>query len=60
VNPNIARWERIARWIFGTLMLAWAVAGGPSWAYFSLYFIITGVFGVCPVYFTFRTKKIRR
>ncbi|OQW46573.1 MAG: hypothetical protein A4S09_05160 [Proteobacteria bacterium SG_bin7] len=60
MTPNITRFDRILRWILGTLFLGYAFAGGPPWAYFSIYFIVTSVFGICPVYLTFRRKKMSR
>lgn len=31
-------------------MMAWAVAGGPTWAYLGVYFLATGSWGYCPLY----------
>ncbi len=47
---NLALWDRALRWTLGTLGLAWAIAGGPPWAYASIYLIITSTFGICPIY----------
>jgi hypothetical protein len=57
---NLALWDRILRFIFGILTTAWAVAGGPWWAYVGVYLIFTSTWGLCPLYalFKFRTAKL--
>ena len=57
---NLALWDRSLRFIFGVLFGAWAVGGGPWWAYIGLYWILTGAWGLDPLYslFRFRTAKL--
>jgi hypothetical protein len=57
---NLAIWDRVLRFFFGILATAWAVAGGPWWAYVGVYLILTSAWGLCPVYamFKIRTAKI--
>ena len=47
---NIALWDRILRFIFGTITLAWAIAGGPIWGFVGIYFITTSGWGFCPIF----------
>ncbi len=56
---NLAYWDRLIRFIFGILLTAWAVAGGPWWAYTGVYLIASSAWGVC-LFYTFlkvRTAK---
>jgi hypothetical protein len=53
---NLAFWDRLLRFIFGFLFLTWALAGGPWWAYFGLYLIITASWGLCPLYAFLKIK----
>jgi len=57
---NLALWDRVLRFFFGVLLTAWAIAGGPWWAYSGLYAIVTAAWGICPVYsfLKIRTAKI--
>lgn len=48
--PNLAGWDRVVRILVGTLLLTWAVAGGPFWAYLGIPLIITGAWGFCIFY----------
>lgn len=51
---NLAMWDRILRFFIGILLTAWAVAGGPWWGYFGIYFILTAAWGLCPFYSYFK------
>lgn len=50
MKKNVVLWERIVRFVLGVLLVAWAIAGGPGWAYLGVYFLATGSWGYCPVY----------
>lgn len=52
---NLALWDRALRLVTGTLLVAWAVAGGPWWAYFGLVLLATAAWRFCPIYALFRT-----
>jgi hypothetical protein len=56
---NLALWDRILRLIVGSTMIAWAVAGGPWWAYFGLALLITAAWSFDPVYALLRTGTTR-
>ncbi len=47
---NVSRWERALRLAVGMLLLSWAFAGGPLWAYAGLYLLVTGAWGFCLFY----------
>ncbi|PIS11579.1 MAG: DUF2892 domain-containing protein [Bdellovibrio sp. CG10_big_fil_rev_8_21_14_0_10_47_8] len=57
---NLAIWDRTLRFFFGVLLTAWAIAGGPWWAYVGVYMILTAGWGFCPMYavMRFKTAKI--
>ncbi|MCB0419581.1 MAG: DUF2892 domain-containing protein [Bdellovibrionales bacterium] len=60
---NIVFWDRCLRGLLGVFLLSWAFAGGPTWSFLGLYFLATGAWGFCPVYWSLsvnsssRTKK---
>jgi hypothetical protein len=54
---NLATWDRIFRLIFGMLLVTWAVAGGPGWAYFGVYLIFSGAWGWCGFYSFFKIRS---
>jgi hypothetical protein len=47
---NLALWDRVLRFFFGVIITAWAVAGGPWWAFAGVYLVLTASWGLCPVY----------
>ncbi len=55
---NLSFWGRIIRLIFGILLLSWAFAGGPFWAYLGIYLIITAGWGFCPILIIFKKKSL--
>jgi hypothetical protein len=59
MQMNIATWDRIIRLIIGVIFLAWAIAGGPVWAYLGLALIATGSWRFDPFYAIFRTGTIK-
>ena len=50
MKKNILLWERVLRFLVGVLMIAWAVAGGPTWAYLGVYSLASGSWGFCGIY----------
>lgn len=56
---NVALWDRILRFFFGVLLTAYAVAGGPFWAYIGLYGLVTAAWGLCPAYAFFRIRTLK-
>ncbi|MFK2904376.1 DUF2892 domain-containing protein [Dyella ginsengisoli] len=43
----VDKWLRIA---VGLLLIVWAVAGGPVWAWIGVVPLATGLFNFCPLY----------
>lgn len=56
----MAVWDRIIRLFAGTFLVAWAVAGGPWWAYVGLVLLATAAWRFCPVYAIFRLSTLPR
>lgn len=56
---NVANWDRVVRLFIGGLLVAWAVAGGPWWAYLGLVLVATSAWSFCPIYALFRTGTRR-
>jgi len=56
---NVALWDRILRWALGLLLTAYAIAGGPFWAYIGIYGLLTAAWGLCPVYAFFRVRTLK-
>lgn len=50
---NVGKTDKTLRIIAGAALLAWALAGGPVWAWIGLLPLVTGIFGVCPAYSIF-------
>lgn len=57
---NVAVWDRCLRFVIGVALTAYAIAGGPFWAYFGIYLILTAAWGFCAIYafFNLRTLKV--
>jgi hypothetical protein len=53
---NLAVWDRSLRFFIGICLAAWAVAGGPLWAFGGTYLILTASWGLCPVYSFFKVR----
>ena len=47
---NIGVIDRSIRIIVGIALLAWAILGGPVWAWIGLLPLLTGAVRVCPAY----------
>ena len=50
MTPNVGNTDRIIRVVAGLALIAWAVAGGPAWAWIGVLPLATGVFRFCPAY----------
>lgn len=50
MKKNILGLDRFLRFTLGVFLIAWAVAGGPGWAYAGVYALATGAWGYCGVY----------
>lgn len=56
---NLAGWDRALRVFLGFVLLAWAVAGGPWWAYLGLVLLATAAWRFCPIYGIFKLQTYR-
>jgi hypothetical protein len=50
MNPNVGNIDRIIRIVAGVALIAWALMGGPVWAWIGVLPLVTGLFKICPAY----------
>lgn len=50
MKKNVGGIDRIARILIGLALIAWAVLGGPIWAWIGIAPLVTGIIGWCPAY----------
>ena len=50
LKVNVGGIDRIVRILAGLALIAWALLGGPLWAWVGLVPLATGLFRFCPVY----------
>jgi hypothetical protein len=50
MKTNVGGIDRILRILVGLALVAWAVLGGPVWAWIGVIPLGTGVVGFCPIY----------
>lgn len=50
MSCNIGSIDRITRILAGLALIAWALMGGPVWAWIGIVPLATGVFKLCPAY----------
>ena len=50
MSCNVGRIDRIIRILAGLALIAWALTGGPVWAWIGVVPLATGVFKFCPAY----------
>jgi hypothetical protein len=56
---NVATWDRVLRFIFGVLLVVYAIAGGPFWAYFGVYLLFSSAWGLCFFYSYLKIQTAR-
>lgn len=47
---NVGGIDRILRIVVGLALVAWALMGGPVWAWIGIIPLATGAIGFCPLY----------
>jgi hypothetical protein len=47
---NVGGIDRILRIVVGLALVAWALMGGPVWAWIGIVPLGTGLIGFCPLY----------
>lgn len=50
MNANVGRIDKWFRIALGLGLIAWAVSGGPAWAWIGVVPLATGLFNFCPLY----------
>jgi len=50
MKTSVGGIDKILRIIVGIALIAWAVLGGPVWAWIGVLPLITGAMGWCPAY----------
>lgn len=50
MSCNVGSIDRIIRILVGLALIAWALMGGPVWAWIGVVPLATGVFKLCPAY----------
>jgi hypothetical protein len=53
MTTNMGGIDRIVRAVIGVALIAWAVMGGPVWAWIGLLPLATAAIGWCPAYVPF-------
>ncbi len=50
MKANVGGIDKILRIVLGLALVAWAVLGGPVWAWIGIVPLGTGLVGFCPLY----------
>lgn len=50
MTVNVGSTDRIIRIVVGLALIAWALMGGPTWAWIGVLPLATGLIRVCPAY----------
>ena len=50
MSANVGSIDRIIRILAGLALIAWALMGGPVWAWIGVVPLATGLFRFCPAY----------
>ncbi len=53
MTKNIGSFDRMARAALGIALIAWALLGGPVWAWIGMVPLLTAGISFCPVYTLF-------
>jgi hypothetical protein len=53
MKKNVGGIDRIVRGVAGIALVAWALTGGPIWAWIGVVPVFTAVVGWCPLYVPF-------
>lgn len=47
---NVGTLDRVVRIVAGIALIAWALMGGPVWAWIGVLPLATGLLNICPAY----------
>ena len=50
MNANVGGIDRVLRILVGIALIAWALLGGPVWAWVGVVALATGLLKFCPFY----------
>lgn len=50
MKPNVGGIDRILRIVVGIALIAWALMGGPVWAWVGIVPLATALINFCPLY----------
>lgn len=50
MKSNVGGIDKILRIVAGLALIAWAVMGGPVWAWIGIVPLATGLINFCPIY----------
>ena len=50
MKANVGGIDKVLRIVAGLALIAWAVMGGPVWAWIGVVALATGLMGWCPAY----------
>ena len=53
MKTNMGSVDRIVRGVAGIALIAWALRGGPVWAWIGVVPLLTAAIGWCPAYVPF-------
>jgi len=53
MEANVGGIDRIVRGVAGVALVAWALTGGPVWAWIGVVPLFTAAIGWCPAYLPF-------
>lgn len=50
MHKNIGTIDRVVRAVVGVALIAWALTGGPVWAWIGVIPLLTAAVSICPLY----------
>ena len=50
MKSNVGGIDKVLRIVAGIALIAWALTGGPVWAWIGIVPLATGLMGWCPLY----------
>ena len=60
MQANVGGADKWLRIVVGLALIAWALMGGPVWAWIGVVPLATGLFNFCPLYKLVGTNTCRR
>ena len=59
MKRNMGSVDRIVRGVVGVALIAWALRGGPVWAWVGVLPLATSILGFCPGYLPFGISTLK-